>query len=194
VKRFPAILLLSVFLILILSSTASAHVPRWPEPAWFAQFYSTPTPQPAPAPAPEPQPTPAPAPQPGSITTAEQHIFTAINSERVSRGVAPLKINPTLVELARKKSQDMIDNNYFAHRSPVYGSAYDMIRSAGLRYNYAGENLARTSTAANAVTLFINSSTHRNTLLNTRFSETGIGVVQSGSRIYVTQMFIGFIR
>jgi uncharacterized protein YkwD len=133
------------------------------------------------------------APIQNNVLTAEEKVvFDGINKERVQRGLAPLTVNPTLVELARKKSQDMVDNGYFAHRSPTYGTAYDMMRAAGVRYNYAGENLARTTSAQNAVTLFMSSSGHRSTLLNSRFSQTGIGIVQVGRQVYVTQMFIGF--
>jgi uncharacterized protein YkwD len=128
------------------------------------------------------------------LTAAEQHIFDAINNERASRGLAPLVLDPALVELARRKSQDMVDNNYVGHQSPVYGSPFEMMRNAGIRYNYAGENIARTTTPANAVRLFMNSMPHRNTLLNPRFSRTGVGVVQVGRQLFVTQMFIGFMR
>lgn len=199
-KKFSGIMLLTILFVLFLSSTAFAYVPRWPEPAWFARFNTAQAPQPVPAPQPAPSPTPAPsapaqAPsQSVVLTPAERHVFDAINRERVARGIQPLKLNPALVELARKKSQDMVDNNYFAHQSPVYGRASDMMRSAGIRFNYAGENLARTTSAANAVNLFMNSGTHRSTLLNPRFSETGVGIVQIGRQIYVTQMFIGFMN
>lgn len=189
-KKFLRLLILSLLFVLIMNASASANtrLPRWPEPAWFAQFSLNP------APAPVPQPPPPSVPQTSILTAPEQYIFEAINAERVARGLVPLKINAALVELARKKSQDMIENNYFSHRSPVYGSAYDMMRSAGVRYSFAAENLARTTSAVSAVTLFMNSGIHRRTLLNARYSETGIGVLQEGRQIYITQMFIGFRR
>ncbi len=175
-------LLLPILILSHLHGTALAAIPRWPEPAWFAQNQQRPTPPPV---------TP---PLTTSLTAAEQHIFAAINAERTSRGLAPLILDPALVELARKKSQDMVDNGYVGHQSPVYGSPFEMMRAAGIRYNFAGENIARTTIPANAVRLFMNSNPHRNTLLNHRFSRTGIGVVQVGRQIFVTQMFIGFMR
>jgi len=185
-KKFTK-LLLPLLILSLLHGTALAAIPRWPEPAWFAQNQQQP-----PSPTPPPV-TPAPA-LPTALTVAEQHIFTAINAERTSRGLAPLVLDPALVELARRKSQDMVDNGYVGHQSPVYGSPFEMMRAAGIRYNFAGENIARTTTPANAVRLFMNSNPHRNTLLNHRFSRTGIGVVQVGRQIFVTQMFIGFMR
>ncbi|MCW3489265.1 CAP domain-containing protein [Dethiobacter alkaliphilus] len=127
-----------------------------------------------------------------ALTQEEQIVFQGINKERISRGLEPLQINPVLVRLAREKSRDMVDNNYFAHRSPTLGRASDMMRAADLHFNYAGENLARTTTPQNAVALFMGSSPHRSTLLNHRYSETGVGIVRVGRQIYVTQMFIGF--
>ncbi|MDW7650500.1 MAG: CAP domain-containing protein [Bacillota bacterium] len=191
-RKFSVLSLSVILVLLFLGSTASASTvrpPRWPEPAWFAQFF-TPAPQPAPEPA---QPPVGQAPvEKNALTAAEKVVFDGINKERVQRGLAPLTVNPTLVELARKKSRDMVDNGYFAHRSPTYGTAYNMMRAAGVRYNYAGENLARTTSAKNAVRLFMSSSGHRSTLLNSRFGQTGVGIVQVGRQIYVTQIFIGF--
>lgn len=184
-RKFTSPLLIVLLLVFVLHGTTLASVPRWPEPAWFAQFQQ----QPAPAPAPLEQP-----PVEAGLTATEQHIFAAINNERTSRGLAPLVLDPALVELARRKSQDMVDNNYVGHQSPVYGSPFEMMRAAGIRYNYAGENIARTTTPSNAVRLFMNSNPHRNTLLNHRFSRTGVGVVQVGRQLFVTQMFIGFMR
>ncbi|MBS4008557.1 MAG: hypothetical protein KGZ45_09075 [Clostridium sp.] len=195
-KKFTK-LLLPILILSLLHGTALAAIPRWPEPAWFALRQQQPTPSPVTPPPAAPAPvTPPPATPtlPISLTAAEQHIFTAINAERTSRGLAPLVLDPALVELARRKSQDMVDNGYVGHQSPVYGSPFEMMRAAGIRYNFAGENIARTTTAANAVLLFMNSNPHRNTLLNHRFSRTGIGVVQVGRQIFVTQMFIGFMR
>ncbi|NLZ38947.1 MAG: hypothetical protein GX893_04985 [Firmicutes bacterium] len=170
------------------STYAATLAPRWPQPAWFAQFVNPAQPMPTPQPAPRSE---AEEPTAAGLTAAEQMVFDGINRERAMRGLQPLTINYELVKLARLKSKDMAENNYFAHRSPRYGTAYDMMRNNGIRYSYAGENLAKTTSAANAVNLFMNSSTHRSTLLNARFNQTGVGVYQKGRQLYITQMFIG---
>ncbi|HZK25592.1 MAG TPA: CAP domain-containing protein [Oscillospiraceae bacterium] len=191
-KRLSMVLTVTLLVVLMTAGSVSATTlpPRWPQPAWFAQFQNA---QPTPAPKLEPAPAPAPTPaiNPTSLTLAEKTVFAGINRERTLRGLQPLTINYQLVKLARLKSKDMAENRYFAHRSPTYGSAYDMMRNNGIRYSYAGENLAKTSSAANAVKLFMGSSIHRNALLNSRFNQTGIGVYQLGRQVYVTQMFIG---
>ena len=86
----------------------------------------------------------------------------------------------------------MVNNNYFSHTSPTYGSPFDMMKSFKISYNTAGENIAGNSSNSSAVTAWMNSPGHRANILNGSFNQTGIGVV-SGSKygkIYV-QMFIG---
>ena len=76
-------------------------------------------------------------------------------------GLAPLQVDMELVRLARLKSQDMIEHNYFSHQSPTYGSPFDMMRAAGITYRLAGENLAGAPTVERAHTSLMNSSGHR---------------------------------
>ena len=69
-------------------------------------------------------------------------MVSLVNQERSKAGLQQLQVDMSLVELARKKSQDMIDRNYFGHNSPTYGSPFDMMRNAGVKYTTAGENPA----------------------------------------------------
>lgn len=86
----------------------------------------------------------------------------------------------------------MVDNNYFSHTSPIYGSPFDMLKSYGISYKTAGENIAGNSSNSGAVNAWMNSEGHRANILNSSFNYTGIGVVKSPEygKIYV-QMFIG---
>ena len=68
----------------------------------------------------------------GDIKTFEQKVIELINRERTNRGLKPLKYNWELSRVARYKSQDMVDNNYFSHTSPTYGSPFTMIKNFGL--------------------------------------------------------------
>ena len=92
--------------------------------------------------------------------------------------------------MARYKSQDMKDNNYFSHTSPVYGSPFDMMKNFGINYRTAAENIAKGQATPQAVVnAWMNSSGHRANILNPSFTKIGVGYVQSGN--YRTQMFIG---
>ncbi len=161
----------------------------------------TPTPVPQPTPAPTPKPTPAPTPKPtpapstGSgqtsgyqLSASEQKMVDLVNQERAKAGVPPLKVDLELSRVARIKSQDMRDNNYFSHTSPTYGSPFDMMKSFGISYRTAGENIAKHSSVESAHAGLMNSDGHRKNILNPNFTHIGIGIVDGR---YYTQMFIG---
>jgi len=130
-------------------------------------------------------------PQPGTQeNTLEEQVVELVNRERTSRGLSPLTLNPELARVARIKSEDMYRNNYFSHQSPVYGSPFDMLRSFGIRYTAAAENIARGQTTAESVmNSWMNSPGHRENILNSNLTQTGVGYFNEGTP-YWTQLFI----
>ncbi len=67
-----------------------------------------------------------------------------------------------LYQTLLQKSQDMIDNNYFSHNSPTYGSPFDMLKKFGISYKTAGENIAMgQKTPKEVVNAWMNSEGHR---------------------------------
>ena len=127
-----------------------------------------------------------------SLTADEKEVFNLINQQRANDGLAALKIDEELQRVARIKAQDMVNNNYFAHESPTYGTPFQMMSSFKISYKTAGENIAGNSSNTGAVNAWMNSSGHRANILNSNFNYTGIGVVNGSKygKIYV-QMFIG---
>lgn len=120
----------------------------------------------------------------------EWQMLDLVNQERAKAGVKPLQMDSKLVELARLKSQDMIDKNYFAHTSPTYGDPFQMMRSFGVTYTTAGENLAGNPSLTGAHTSLMNSPGHRANILNPDFTHVGIGVVKGGKYgMMITQLF-----
>lgn len=120
----------------------------------------------------------------------EQQVVTLVNQKRAQNGLKPLTANWQLSRVARYKSQDMHDKNYFSHTSPTYGSPFDMIKSFGISYRTAGENIAMGYKTPQAVVDgWMNSPGHRANILNASFTQIGVGYVASGN--YWTQMFIG---
>lgn len=157
--------------------------------------FASPTP-PAPEPTP-PTPKPSPPSEPGQPQEPGEEVLEAqmlnlINQERTKRGLSPLQMDNRIVHLARKKSKDMIDNNYFAHNSPTYGSPFKMLNDAGIRYRTAAENIAGNRTVSGAHTALMNSAGHQRNILNPAFSKIGIGIVKGGPYgMMFTQIFIG---
>ena len=113
-----------------------------------------------------------------------------INEARAQAGLHALKLDAKLCEGATLKSQDMAANNYFSHQSPTYGSPFEMMRSLGISYRYAGENIAKTGDVNMAHTLFMNSSGLRVNVLHSGYTHIGVGIVKRGTSYYVTQIFI----
>lgn len=127
-----------------------------------------------------------------SLTDDEQETFKLINEQRIAAGLPALKMDYELQNVARTKAQDMVDKNYFSHTSPTYGSPFDMMKSFGITYKTAGENIAGNSSNNGAVNAWMNSEGHKANILNSNYNYTGIGIVNSSKygKIYV-QMFIG---
>jgi len=126
------------------------------------------------------------------LTADELEVFNLINEQRTKNGLSALKIDLEVQNVARIKAQDMVNNNYFSHNSPTYGTPFQMLNSFKVSYKTAGENIAGNSSNQAAVTAWMNSSGHRANILNGNFNYTGIGIVNGSKygKIYV-QMFIG---
>ena len=120
----------------------------------------------------------------------EEQVVELVNAYRAQYGLSALTADWELARVARYKSQDMHDRGYFAHNSPTYGTPFDMIRSFGLSYRTAGENIAKGYATPQAVVNgWMNSSGHRANILNGSFTKIGVGYVADG-HIW-TQLFIG---
>ncbi|RNA68630.1 CAP domain-containing protein [Alteribacter keqinensis] len=126
------------------------------------------------------------------LSEFEQEVVRLTNEERAQHGLPELEIAEDVSEVARDKSADMRDNNYFDHNSPTHGSPFDMMRSYGVNYNAAGENIAAgQQTPEQVVDAWMNSQGHRENILSSNYTEIGVGHVEGGQYgHYWTQMFI----
>ena len=124
------------------------------------------------------------------LSQDEAEVVRLVNIERQKAGLAPLKASSQLSNVARMKSKDMADRNYFSHTSPTYGSPFDMMKQFGISYRTAGENIAKGYLSpASVMNGWMNSSGHRANILNSSFGTIGVGAYKVGSTIYWTQMF-----
>jgi uncharacterized YkwD family protein len=132
------------------------------------------------------------APASANIGDYEQQVVDLVNKERAAAGLSALKVNTKLAGMAEKKAEDLRDNNYFDHNSPVYGSPFDMMRQYGISYTAAGENLAKGQrTPADVMNGWMNSPGHRANILNSSYTEIGVGyVTDSNGTTYWVQEFI----
>lgn len=125
-----------------------------------------------------------------NLSQMELEVVRLVNIEREKNGLSPFTISNELSNVARIKSQDMSVNNYFSHQSPKYGSPFDMMKSFGINYKTAGENIAKGySSPESVVRGWMNSQGHRENILNGSFNTIGVGAFNSNGTIYWTQMF-----
>lgn len=126
------------------------------------------------------------------IKALENEVIRLVNSERAKKGLPALKANWQVSRVARYKSQDMIDRNYFSHTSPTYGSPFRMLESFGISFSAAGENIAMgLRTPSEVMRAWMESPGHRANILNPSYNEIGVGLAKSSRGVcYWTQMFI----
>lgn len=115
-----------------------------------------------------------------TLTSQEQQMLNLINQARAQNNAQPLQADMQVTNVARVKAQDMIDNNYFSHNSPKYGNPFDMMKSFGISYVEAGENIAGNQNVQNAHNALMNSPGHRKNILNPAFTHIGLGIKSGG--------------
>lgn len=116
------------------------------------------------------------------------------NLTRISHGLDPLELSPTLSSAAQARVNDMAEKDYFAHISPDGKTPWQWFWESGYYFLYAGENLAvNFADSEDIVQAWMDSRGHRDNLLNSKFTEIGIaiasGFYEGRESIYVVQLF-----
>ena len=125
---------------------------------------------------------------------APAEIVRLTNIERQKQGLPALTLNSQLSSAALKKASDMFAKNYWAHVSPSGTQPWFFISQSGYTYRYAGENLARDfSDPQSVVTAWMNSPTHKENVVNSRYQDIGVAVIdgtlEGRETTLVVQMF-----
>jgi len=118
-----------------------------------------------------------------------QEMLGYINTARGKANLAPLVLNKRLSAGAYHKSKNMAVSGYFDHNSPTYGSPFAMMKSRGISYLCAAENIAMNRSVKLAHKAFMKSPGHRANILGSEYSKVGLGFYQNGPSLYVTQWF-----
>lgn len=112
--------------------------------------------------------------------SSEQELVTLTNRSRANAGLKALKVDATLTSVARWRSKDMIERDYFSHDIPGYGSVFKKLDEKDFCYRSAGENIGwNTYPDADATAqihaMFMDSSGHRANILGKSWDVIGIG-------------------
>ncbi|MFC4077545.1 CAP domain-containing protein [Salinithrix halophila] len=126
------------------------------------------------------------------LSDYEKKVVELVNQERQKNNLNPLAVDTELSKVARIKSEDMKEKDYFHHQSPTYGSPSDMLKRFNISFRYGGENLGSFYAAPeDIVAAWMYSPNHRKNILNPCYTHIGVGHVTGGHfAVYWTQLFI----
>lgn len=142
-------------------------------------------------------------PKPSIVTTTNtsvsnnsltEQVLVLVNQERAKAKLNPLSLNSSLQSSAQSYSSQMATRNFFSHTAPDGGTFQQRIIKAGYsNYRWIAENIAAgQSTASEVMRGWMNSTGHRNNILNPNAKEIGVGYSNSSTstyRHYWTQHF-----
>jgi uncharacterized protein YkwD len=143
------------------------------------------------------------------VDRIENLIHQKMNDRRRENGLEPLERHESLDAIARYKSWDMAQRDYFAHTGPN-GTRHMSLRDRyGETCNSNGQNLYKLNfkkkhinkqralseedqISTSAVNTLLNSPGHRANALSPHYDSQGIGVfVDENGTVFVTQEFCG---
>lgn len=109
----------------------------------------------------------------------QKKVIELTNQERQKLGLPLVKENEALDKAAAAKAANMFQENYWAHFAPSGKSPWDFILGSGYKFTYAGENLAKNfETSDDVVAAWMASPTHRENIVNPKYQDIGIAVVE----------------
>lgn len=115
----------------------------------------------------------------GGDSGMESSLLALINKERQNEGLAALVLNSALTSAARAHSKDMAENNYFSHTGSDGSSPFDRMQRAGYSFTAAAENIyagnGSNNSAGSAFSAWMGSEGHRVNMLNSAYSDAGVG-------------------
>ena len=122
-------------------------------------------------------------------TSAESELYNLVNEERKRRNLPTFAFDRHLTAAARKHSEALAAARKLSHQLPDEPELKIRLAQAGGRFDAIAENVAKSESVENAHTELMHSPGHRANLLNPVYDTIGIGVVEQGPMIYVTEDF-----
>jgi uncharacterized protein YkwD len=127
--------------------------------------------------------------------SAEATLFQLMNGARVNNGLRAVQQHSTLVSLARWRSKDQVDRDYFDHY--IQGTGYQVYHwydLNGLQYSWGGENIGWNngySDGDSPIAIhngFMASPDHRHNILDPSFTHGGVGAYARDNVMFLGKM------
>lgn len=132
----------------------------------------------------------------GDLQNLEVQIHRKVNQERSHRRLPALRWNEQLALEARRHATNMARHDFFDHDDPRRGDLADRLDRSGIVWSRCAENLyeekgLRRDIAEEAVKAWLGSPGHRRNMLDSGFSEAGVGAAaQKDGTVYLVQNFV----
>ena len=105
-------------------------------------------------------------------------VVALVNEEREEAGCSPVTVDDRLASAAQDHSQDQADMRKMTHTGSDGSTVGERATRAGYKWRKIGENVASgTTSPERAMQLWMNSSAHRENILNCAFRHIGVGRV-----------------
>lgn len=112
-----------------------------------------------------------------------EKVLSITNEERAKVGAAPLTLSDKLCDAAMVRAKEIVGK--FSHTRPDGSSCFTVLDSSGIGYHYVGENIAAgRSGPEGTMDQWINSKGHYENIINSRFTELGVGYVYNKDSEY----------
>lgn len=112
---------------------------------------------------------------------AEVELLDRTNAARAAEGLAPLAAADDLVAVARRHAQRMADEGRIFHNANL--------RDEVDGWQVVGENVGRAGSIAEVHDAFMASPAHRANVVESRFTQAGMGVVDHNGELWVVEVF-----
>jgi uncharacterized protein YkwD len=101
----------------------------------------------------------------------------------VARSSGDLRLDPELSKVAKVHTREMVRANSLHH------STSTQLRTRITNWSSLGENVGVGSTVTSLHQAFMNSTAHKDNILESTFRHVGVGVIKDDGRMWVTVIF-----
>jgi uncharacterized protein YkwD len=123
-------------------------------------------------------------PAPAAVTVREHRLYVMIDRARDHHGKPHIALNHDISRMARAHSRRMAEQHQLFHSCLA-------CRFQGWPWHALGENVAKARTVGGAHRQLMNSPGHRANILGSQYRKVGVGIVQRGGWLWVTELFYG---
>jgi uncharacterized protein YkwD len=139
-------------------------------------------------------------PEPVTSTVLRQSEFdlvTLTNRKRTALGLVALRMDSTLMAIARARAEVMAANDVMSHTEPNGQKVFDRLNAAGVTWYAAGEILAWNNypteplSVAESIYAWMASPTHHDIMVSTGYNYVGFGAAVSATGLrYYAGLFV----